>query len=67
MGAAATVPAEPQPRALTAEEGEALLDHRARALLGMSADEFRARWHAGELDRDDDDVIAVWMLLPFGR
>ncbi len=58
---------EPEPRELTAEQGVALIDARARRFLSMSGEEFARAWEAGELDRDDDDVLRVAMLLPLGR
>jgi hypothetical protein len=45
---------EPQARELTREEGQRLLDQRARRFLHMS----------GELDPDDDHVLGVALLLP---
>lgn len=58
---------EPAPRALTREQARALFDRRVRADLDMSGDEFIRAWEAGELDPDDDRVIGLWMILPFGR
>jgi hypothetical protein len=58
---------EPEPRQLSPEEGEALLEERSQRLLGMSADEFRRRYAAGELTFEDDNVLELAMLLPFGR
>lgn len=58
---------EPQPRELSADEGAALLEERSQQLLGISAYEFRRRYAAGELTFEDDNVLAVAMLLPFGR
>jgi hypothetical protein len=52
-------------RELTPEQGKQLLDDKARQYLGMSGEEFRARWEAGEIDADDEpDVMRVAMLLP---
>lgn len=51
-------------RELTPQEGDALLDERARKLLGMSGAEFTRRYHAGELDLTNDDVVRLSMLLP---
>lgn len=58
-----------QVREVGAEEGAALLDRAARHYLGMSGDEFAAAWEAGSFDDDPDrpKVMAVAMLLPFGR
>ena len=58
---------EPRPRELTPEEGKRLFDERARRFLGMSGKEFVRRYNAGELDADDDNVLRVALLLPFGR
>lgn len=58
---------EPQPRELTAEQARRLFDERARQRTGLSGEEFVRAWEAGELDPDDDDVLAVWMLLPLAR
>jgi hypothetical protein len=58
---------EPRPRELTSEEGKRLFDERARRFLGMSGKEFVRRYDAGELDADDDNVLRVALLLPFGR
>lgn len=47
-------------------EGRALVDTQARKYLGMSGDEFIARYAAGDIpDPDRSDVIRVAMLLPF--
>jgi hypothetical protein len=59
--------AEPRSRELTREEGLTLIDERARRFLGMSGEEFRRRYEAGELAEDDDDVQRLAMLLPFGE
>jgi hypothetical protein len=60
-------PLVPEPRELTAEEGRAAFDERARRLMGMSGPEFRRAWEAGELDANDDRVLWLVMLLPLGR
>lgn len=44
-----------------------MFDERAQRLLGMSGEEFRRRWEAGELDPNDDNVLRLAMLLPLGR
>lgn len=56
-----------QIRALTREEGLALLDREARWYLQMSAEAFIRTWEAGDFDDDPDrpDVMYVAMLLPF--
>jgi hypothetical protein len=45
----------PQVQELTVEETRAFFDRMARELLGISADEFRRRWNAGEYDAIVDD------------
>jgi hypothetical protein len=63
-GAISEAAEEPRARELTQEEGRRLLDERARRFLGMSGEEFRRRYEAGELDPDDDHVLGVALLLP---
>jgi len=63
-GAVSEAAEEPRARELTREEGRRLLDERARRFLGVSGDEFRRRYKAGELDPDDDHVLGVALLLP---
>jgi hypothetical protein len=48
----------------TSEEWEAAIERAARHFLGMSADEFRRAYAAGELNPDRSDVLAVALLLP---
>jgi hypothetical protein len=52
---------------LTDEEWEELIDGAARCHLGISGEEFKRRWAAGEYPDPDDTpgVMAVAMLLPF--
>lgn len=55
---------------LTDEEARAVLDRQARRYLGMSGEEFRQAWEAGQLGPDWDSNPAVRrlvMLLPLGR
>lgn len=66
-GAVREAPQEPEPKFVTPEEGRLLIDSRARSFLGMSGEEFRRRYEAGELDPEDDNVLRVAMLLPLGR
>ena len=48
---------------LTAEEWEREFDSEARRTLGISAEEFRQRWEAGEYaGMDPDDDSRVWAL-----
>jgi hypothetical protein len=55
-------------RELTLEQGQQLLDEKARQYLGMSGEEFARRWDVGEIDADDEpDVMRVAMLLGFAR
>lgn len=58
---------EPAPRELTPAEARAIFDRRTRAELGISGHELIRAWDAGEVDPDDDRVIGLWMILPFGR
>lgn len=41
---------EPRVADLDAEEWRAFFDAKARELLGISAEEFLRRWHAGDYD-----------------
>lgn len=56
-------------RQVSEEEGPRLLDRAARHYLGMSGQEFAEAWEKGSFDDDPDrpEVMAVAMLLPFGR
>ena len=51
------------------DDARALLDEAARRHLGVSGEEFLAKWEAGEYDDDPDrpEVLRVSMLIPFGR
>jgi hypothetical protein len=59
----------PEVRELTAAEGRALFDKTARKLLGISGDEFLARWDRGEYQHEKEQmaVTKVAMLIPFAR
>ena len=49
-----------QSRFLTEEESRAIMENQARTKFGMSLDEFRKAWKAGEFDDDyerHDDVV----------
>lgn len=56
----------------TPEQARELFDSQARKLLGISGEEFLARWDAGEY-RDVADgpdhraLMRLVMLIPFGR
>ena len=54
---------------LTDEEWDDLIDGAARCHLGISGEEFKRRWAAGEYPDPDHTpgVMAVAMLLPFDR
>lgn len=57
---------------LTAEEGRAYFDRKARNSLGISGDEFLRRWDAGEFRPVPDTVDGrkvgrLVMMLPFAR
>jgi hypothetical protein len=59
---------------LPPEESRALFDRQARALVGMSGEEFLRRWDAGEyegrnLDEDQETrkIAYLALLIPFGR
>lgn len=67
VSATVETPQEPRPHELTPDEARAVFDERAQRLLGLTGDEFRRRWEAGELDPDDDRVLRLVMLLPLGR
>lgn len=55
---------EPRPvRQLTPEEGRQLFDQAAWHYLHMSGDDFLARWHAGEFDRDPDQPAIMRMAM----
>ena len=56
----------------TEREGLALFDYQARKELGISGEEFLARWDAGEYHDLVDQVMArkverLAMLIPFAR
>lgn len=53
---------------ISPDEGRAILNRVAQRNLGMSGDEFRQRWTAGEFTGSKDPrVTRVAMLLPLGR
>jgi hypothetical protein len=60
------------PAVLDPELGIAMFDQEARRVVGMSGDEFIARWDAGEFHDWEDtpewrDLEYLILLIPFGR
>jgi len=53
---------------LNAEESRAFFDDMVRKLLGIGAEEFERRWHAGEYDEiwDDPDHSDIGYLAMLG-
>lgn len=49
---------------MTAEETAKLLDQEARRYFGISGEEFRRRFEAGELDVEAPHVWEVALMLP---
>jgi hypothetical protein len=62
-----SITSEPGVVELDRSEGRDLVDRESRRVLGIGVDEFLARYDAGELDLDDDDVLALVLLIPFAR
>jgi hypothetical protein len=65
---------EKLPSVLSPDEATALFDHESRRLAGMPAEEFLAKWDAGEyrgLDLDTTqegrNIEYLVLLIPFGR
>jgi len=52
---------------MSADEYRDFLDEEARERLGMSAEEFRHRYIAGELDDSDPDVGMLAALIAVGQ
>ena len=53
---------------LSREDGREMFGRAARGTLGISGEEFLARWDAGDYaDADDPAVTPVAMLIPFAR
>lgn len=53
---------------ISGEESWAIFDAAAQREMGMSGDEFAARWDAGEFDgRQTIEAMQVAMLRPSGR
>lgn len=60
------------PSVLPEDLAAALFDHEARRMVGLSAEQFLAKWDAGEYrDLDDSsegrDIAYLVLLIPFGR
>ena len=65
-------PTQKLPSVLPPEEAVAFFDHEARRLAGMRAEEFLAKWDAGEyqdLDATPEgrNITYLSLLIPFGR
>jgi hypothetical protein len=58
---------EPGVITLDRDQGRAMLDERTRRLLGMSLEDFEAKYDAGALDLRDPRVAHLVTLLPFAR
>ncbi len=57
-----------QVRTLSPDEARKAFDAEARLYLGMSGEEFIAKWDAGEFqDPDQPNIIHVALLLPLVR
>jgi hypothetical protein len=54
----------PEPHEMTPEEAAKLLDEEARRYFGISGEEFRRRYEAGELDDEQPHVWEVALMLP---
>ena len=52
---------------LDRSQGHDFLEREAQAKLGMSADEFLDLHDAGKLDRSNQAVLDVEILIPFAR
>ncbi len=70
--ASTTERAVPRPEVLSREEARQFFDEQARALVGLSGEEFLRRWDAGEYAEVADDpahadVMYLAMLIPSGR
>jgi hypothetical protein len=63
-----TRPSLPPLRALSSNDGKAMLDARARAQLGMSGAVFVQRWKAGHFRRCSNSAAQrLAMLIPFSQ
>lgn len=54
-------------RPVTLAEGRQIIDREARRHFGISGEEFRRRYHAGELPADDTRVVSVALLFPIAE
>ncbi len=55
-------------RRLSEAEAEDAFDNAARYFLGISGDEFLARWDRGEFDdADNPEALTVSMMVPASR
>jgi hypothetical protein len=55
-------------REVSYEEGREIFERACRRDLGISGEEFLARWDNGEYaDDGDPKVMSIWVLLPFIR
>jgi hypothetical protein len=61
--------AVPEVHELSPEQGRTLFDKTARKLLGISGDEFLARWDRGDYEAEQENMVVtkVAMLIPFAR
>ena len=60
------------PSVLPLERATALFDQESRRIVGISGEEFLARWDAGEFRNFDDtleerELAYLILLIPFGR
>jgi hypothetical protein len=62
-----SITSEPGVLELTREEGRDLVDRESKRVLGIGVDEFLDRYDAGELNQNDEDILALVMLIPFAR
>lgn len=55
-----------EPQILTVDEWRRLFDRAVRRELGISGDEFIAKWHAGKYGNPDDDprIMRLLMIRP---
>jgi hypothetical protein len=63
---------ENMPSVLPEDLAAALFDHEARRVVGLSAEQFLAKWDAGEYGNLEDsaqgrEIAYLVLLIPFGR